>query len=280
MTGRGGGAMRIGARRGAPGIWDSGFGIRKDKSNLRHAVRLPPYRWLGRRALSESRIPNPKSPLQQGFTLLEVLASLALLALLMLGVYAGVRIATRSVHAGNARIERLDQVRAAQQLLRRELAQALSQTIDHNDHGTPLVVDGAPQRLRYVAPLPGYLGQLGPQLQTLRLVDDGTGGLRLELGLALLPPDGSEPQPVGEPQVLVDHVRAGRFSYRGVDVRGRATPWLASWPDGRALPRLVRVELQLAGMVSWPTLEVPLRVEAGDAGPGASTLPIRRMGAQ
>ena len=259
------------ARRGAPGV-NREWGIGNRKGASRPAFRS-----------SHSPFPIPHSrraTRANGFTLLEVLASLALLALLMLGVYAGVRIATRSVHAGNARIERLDQVRAAQQLLRRELAQALSQTIDHDDHGTPLVVDGAPQRLRYVAPLPGYLGQLGPQLQTLRLVDDGTGGLRLELGLALLPPDGSEPQPVGEPQVLVDHVRAGRFSYRGVDVRGRATPWLDSWPDGRALPRLVRVELQLDGMVSWPTLEVPLRVEAGDAGPGASTLPIRRMGAQ
>jgi general secretion pathway protein J len=213
-----------------------------------------------------------------GFTLLEVLASLALLGLLMLGVYAGVRIATRSVHVGNARIERLDQVRAAQQLLRRELAQALSQTIDHDDHGKPLVFEGAAQGLRYVAPLPGYLGQLGPQLQTLRLVDDGAGGLRLELGLAVLPPDGSGPLPVGEPQVLVDHVRAGRFSYRGVDVRGRITPWLASWPDGRTLPRLVRVQLQLDGIVSWPTLEVPLRVDAGGVGSGASALPIRRLG--
>lgn len=213
-----------------------------------------------------------------GFTLLEVLASLALLALLMLGVYAGVRIATRSVHAGNVRIERLDQVRAAQQLLRRELAQALAQTIDHDDRGAPLVVDGAPQRLRYVAPLPGYLGQLGPQRQTLRLVDDGAGGWRLELGLALLPPDGGEPQPVGEPQVLVDHVHGGSFSYRGVDGRGRATPWLATWPDGRALPRLVRVQLQLDGIVRWPTLEVPLRVDAGSGERGDSALPIRRAG--
>jgi general secretion pathway protein J len=239
---------------------------------------------LARAGLSHSPFPIPCSRARatraQGFTLLEVLASLALLGLLMLGVYAGVRIATRSVHAGNARIERLDQVRSAQQLLRRELAQALSQTIDHDSHGAPLVFQGTAHGLRYVAPLPGYLGQLGPQLQTLRLVDDDAGGFRLELGLTLLPPDGSEPQPVGEPQVLVDHVRAGRFSYRGVDVRGHTTPWLASWADGRVLPRLVRVEVQLDGMVSWPTLEVPLRVEAGDTGRGASSLPIRRMGTQ
>jgi len=230
--------------------------------------------------LSDSRFPIPDSrraTRAHGFTLLEVLASLALLGLLMLGVYAGVRVATRGVHAGNARIERIDQVRAAQQLLRRELAQALSQTIDHDDRGVALIFEGAPRQMRYVAPLPGYLGSLGPQLQTLRLVDDGDNGLRLELGLALLPPDGGKPQPVGEPQLLVDHVRSARFSYRGVNARGHPTPWLARWTDGRTLPRLVRLELQLDGLVSWPTLEVPLRVEAGTGG-SASVLPMRRTG--
>jgi len=212
----------------------------------------------------------------RGFTLLEVLAALALLGLLMLGVYAGVHIATRSVHAGHARIERLDRMRAAQQLLRRELAQAMAQTISHDDQGVPQVFDGTAAQVRYVAPLPGYLGALGPQLQTLRLVDGGANGLRLELALALLPPAGGQPQPVGEPQLLIDHVRSGRFSYRGVDARGRATPWLARWTDGRTLPRLLRVELQLEGPVPWPTLEVPLRVDTGSAGivPG---LPMRRM---
>jgi general secretion pathway protein J len=255
MTGRGGGAMRTGARRGAP------CGIPHSLLSGHSPFPIPDSRRATR---------------AQGFTLLEVLASLALLGLLMLGVYAGVRIATRSVHVGTARVERLDQVRAAQQLLRRELAQAMAQTIDHDDQGVPLVFDGGARQVRYLAPLPGYLGQLGPQLQTLRLVNDGATGLRLELGLALLPPDGGEPRPVGEPQPLVDHVRAGRFSYRGVDARGRATPWLATWTDGRTLPRLVRVELQLDGPVSWPTLVVPLRADAGDAGSGASALPMRR----
>jgi len=213
-----------------------------------------------------------------GFTLLDLLASLALLAVLMLAVHAGVRLATRSVHQGNARIARLDQVRAAQQLLRRELAQSLAQVLDHDAHGEPLVFEGLPDRLRYVAPLPGYLDRLGPQRQTLRLVDDGAGGHRLELALALLPPDGGEPRAVGAPQVLLDGVRGGRFSYRGLDARGRATPWLSRWPDGRVLPRLVRVQLQLDGAASWPTLVVPLRVQAAaGAHPAAAPLPSRRM---
>lgn len=195
-----------------------------------------------------------------GFTLLEVLASLVLLALLLVGVYSGIRTATHSVRSGTAAIERLDQIRSTQQFLRRELAQSLAQPISHTDHGEPIYFVGSAHEMRYVAPLPGYLGKLGPQLQRLQLVNDGHDGLRLELSLALLPPDGKLPQPLGEPQVLLDHIRDGSFSYRGVADQGTAVPWAAAWADGRRLPQLVRIKLQSQGNVDWPQLDVPLRV--------------------
>lgn len=207
-----------------------------------------------------------------GFTLLEVLAALVLLALLLVGVYSGIRTATHSVRSGTAAIERIDQVRSAQQFLRRELAQSLAQPISHTDHGEPIYFEGSAREMRYVAPLPGYLGKLGPQLQRLQLVDDGHGGLRLELSLALLPPDGQPPQPLGEPQVLLDHIKAGSFHYRGVDQQGAAVPWSSAWTDGRLLPQLVRVELQVPGTVDWPQLDVPLRVNPAQTG-----LPQLRM---
>ena len=197
-----------------------------------------------------------------GFTLLEVLASLALLALLMVGVYSGIRTATVSVRAGTALIERSDQIRAAQQFLRRELAQSLSQTMAYSAQGAPVVFVGTAREMRYVAPLPGYLGRLGPQLQRLQLVDDGSGTFRLELSLALLPPDGRPPQPLGEPQVLLDHVLDGSFSYKGLDGSGAETGWSETWSDGRKLPQLVRIALRASGNEAWPQLQVPLRTQS------------------
>jgi general secretion pathway protein J len=195
-----------------------------------------------------------------GFTLLEVLASLVLLALLLVGVYSGIRTATHSVRSGTLAIERIDQIRSAQQFLRRELAQSLTQPISQTDHGEPIYFIGDAHEMRYVAPLPGYLGKRGPQLQRLRLVDDGHEGFRLEVSLATLPPDGKPPQALGEPQVLLDHLKSGSFSYRGVDGKGEAVPWSASWADGRLLPQLVRIDLRTQGQAGWPQLDVPLRV--------------------
>jgi general secretion pathway protein J len=194
-----------------------------------------------------------------GFTLLEVLAAMVLLALLLVGVYSGVRSATHSVRSGTAAIERVDQIRSAEEFLRRELAQSLLQPISHNDRGEAIYFDGAAHEMRYVAPLPGYLGKLGPQLQRLQLVDGGKGDLRLELSVAILPPDGQPARPLGDPQVLLDHIKGGGFSYRGVDAEGKAVPWSGTWADGRLLPQLVRIVLQPAGNQGWPELDVPLR---------------------
>jgi general secretion pathway protein J len=195
-----------------------------------------------------------------GFTLLEVLASLVLLALLLVGVYSGIRTATHSVRSGTLAIERIDQIRSAQQFLRRELAQSLAQPISQTDHGEPIYFIGDAHEMRYVAPLPGYLGKRGPQLQRLQLVDDGHDGFRLEVSLALLPPDGKPPQPLGEPQVLLDHIKSGSFSYRGVDRKGEMVPWQPTWTDGRLLPQLVRISVQTQDHPEWPQLDVPLRV--------------------
>jgi general secretion pathway protein J len=197
-----------------------------------------------------------------GFTLLEVLAALALLALLLVGVYSGIRTASHSVRSGTTAVERLDAVRSAQQFLRGELAQAMTQQLAKNpDNDEPIFFKGDAHSMSFVAPLPGYLGKLGPQAQTLELVDNGKGGQRLQVRFALLPPSG-EPLPAGPPQVLLEDVREGRFQYRGLDAQGRVGPWRADWRSGDHLPQLVRIDLKLPDAGYWPQLTVPLRVDA------------------
>jgi general secretion pathway protein J len=221
-----------------------------------------------------------------GFTLMEVLAALALLALLLVGVYSGIRTATHTVRSGSAAIERLDKVRSAQQFLRRELAQAMAQPIGRDTYGDDLFFKGTVRELQFVAPLPGYLGKLGPQIQTLALVGNGHGGQRLEVSFAQpssSPSSGDQPrQSLGQPVVLLDDVRQGSFSFRGRNPQGEVGNWSTTWPDGRLLPSLVRIDLQLAGTDYWPELEAPLRVDPaanqGSPNPlhGVSMRPVGR----
>ncbi|GLQ48213.1 general secretion pathway protein GspJ [Dyella lipolytica] len=203
-----------------------------------------------------------------GFTLLEVLAALVLLALLLLGVYSGVRSATHTVQAGTVKIEQLDEVRSAQQFLRRELAQALAQPMSRDDSGNNIYFIGSGSEMRFVAPLPGYLGKMGPQLIRIKLIP-GDKGERLEATLAVLPPDGSAPKPLGDPQVLVDGISGGGFSYRGVNQQGQPTDWQSDWKDSNSMPNVVTIKLALENGREWPLLSAPLRVNAAAAqGPG------------
>ena len=146
-----------------------------------------------------------------GFSLMEVLAALALLSIVLLGVYSGISTAGRIVRSGDQAIERMDDVRSSQAYLRSELAQALVMPFGETDDGDPIVFTGAVNKLTFVAPMPGYLSRLGPQMQTVALVEDGRDSYRLEVSLYMLPPDGSEPKALGEPQVLLRGIRKGAF---------------------------------------------------------------------
>ncbi|MGC1549900.1 MAG: prepilin-type N-terminal cleavage/methylation domain-containing protein [Rhodanobacter sp.] len=197
-----------------------------------------------------------------GFTLLEVLGALVLLSLLLLGVYSGIRTATHTVHAGEIKIGQMDQIRSSQQFLRRELSQAIAQAMAHDPDGNSIFFTGDAHEMRFVAPLPGYLGRMGPQLQQLKLVSDGEHGMRLEASFAVLPPDGSAPQQVGDAQVLVDGIRGGGFSYRGRDKTGQVMDWQDDWKDSQRMPSLVSINLTLDNGRVWPQLRAPLRVDA------------------
>jgi general secretion pathway protein J len=204
-----------------------------------------------------------------GFTLFEVLAALALLSLLLLGVYAGIRSATHTVESGELKIEQLDQVRSSQQFLRRELMQALAQAIAHDDNGNNIFFVGSSDEMRFVAPLPGYLGRMGPQLIDVKLVSTDKDGKQLVASLAELPPDGSPLHPLGEPQVLVEGVVDGAFSYRGLNAQGQPMDWQDDWKFTGNMPNIVEIKLTLANGREWPLLSAPLRVNAAATqGPG------------
>ncbi len=201
-------------------------------------------------------------PRVRGFTLMEVLAALVLLSLLMLAVWTGIRTAMHSVRFGQQFTARTDAVRSAQDFMRSELAQAIRQPWGLTDQRRIIVFTGDATQVQYVAPLPGYLGKLGPQLQTVKLVPDADGnGYRLEVSFALLPPDGSKPRPFGKPQVLLDGIRKGNFSYRGLDKLRKPTDWTARWTDTDRTPVLVRLDLDL-DHGDWPQLVAPIRVDA------------------
>lgn len=190
-----------------------------------------------------------------GFSLLEVLAALALLAILLLGVYSGVRSTTLATGHGSAAIARLDEVRGAREFLRRQLASATALPWTFVGDGIPQVFEGDAHHMRFVATLPGYLGKLGPQVIEVVLADDERGGQELQARFKPLPNSQSKVAD-GAQDVLLSHVRTLRLRYAA----RRAGVWQERWATPMVLPAAVEISLEPAeGDAAWPPLVVALR---------------------
>lgn len=191
----------------------------------------------------------------RGFSLMEVLAALALLAILLLGVYSGVRSTTLSVGHGSSVIARMDEVRAAREFLRRELSSTTALPWKMLDGSKPVVFEGDGSHIRFVAALPGYLGKLGPQVIEVKLGDEGEDGRALEAHLSPLP--GSQATMVaGAQDVLLTHVNLIRVRYAQ---RG-SSAWLDQWSDPMVLPGSIEITVvPEEGSDAWPPLIVAPR---------------------
>ena len=202
---------------------------------------------------------------QAGFTLIEMLLAITLLALLIAGAYGGIRTAAKAMHAGERAIDRADRLRTAQVFLRTQFSHIMPLTYERDEtNDTVHVFDGGAQFMRFVAPMPGYLSRGGPYVETLEL-RRGTNGLQLVFTDSMLNGyDASNPQ-TDEPVVLIDGIRDGQFQYRTLDDQGQLTDWFSQWPDPTITPLMIRVSLDMnsSAQLPWPELDVPLMLNAG-----------------
>lgn len=210
-----------------------------------------------------------------GFTLLETLMAIVLLALLLAGAYSGIQTSVRSMHAGERLIERIDRVRTVQEFLRHQLTRVLPLSYAQTEAKT-YIFEGERDFMRFVAPMPGYLSHGGPYVQTLALVH-GSNGMSLVFSGTMLNGFDWQEEKKSEraPVVLIDNIIDGGFSYRTLDDQGQLAPWSASWDDPSLTPLLVRIELtmQNGAQVNWPVLAVPLMLDAGAARPQPVSIP-------
>lgn len=201
----------------------------------------------------------------RGFTLIEVLLATVLLAAGLALALTTLRAATATVDRGEALSQRSERMRAVEGFLRRRIASA-QQIAFQTDAGTGEISQfvGEPQRLRFVADLPNYLGQGGPHLHDIA-VDDVRGAQRLTVAFGMVMTGRTiEPPSPRAPEPLVDDLAELRFRYRGFDDTGVLGEWQARWGPA-ALPLQVEVSIETERDGAWPTLVVTLPQGTGQA---------------
>lgn len=194
----------------------------------------------------------------RGFTLLEVLLALAIVAALVTIAFGGMRIALAAWRQGEDRAEAHQHVRSTALLLARAVGAAYPYRAPRGLAPEPVVLfEGAPQRLAFVTQLPPFApaAAIAFTAVVIELEDGGQPGLVVRQ--RPLP----NRDPFAEAEVAFRDPSVTGFQVRYLDEAGA---WQEQWKvdDERGTPRAVRLALEatLHGRaVVLPPLTVNLR---------------------
>lgn len=198
---------------------------------------------------------------QRGFTLLELLISVALLALLTTFLFEGLRLVTRNLGPESNRLDRASRIAVTENFLRAQLADARP-VLEAATGWKSIEFDGRADGIDFVSVAPESVSVAG--LQALSVVyEKGAGARGGELLLRWRPYEGSSPR-TAAPDVrnswLLDHVRSAEFAYFGVASPNQPPAWHAAWQDMAYLPSLVRLSLDFSDAQRMPELVIALRL--------------------
>lgn len=210
-----------------------------------------------------------KPPSTRGFTLIEVMLAIVLLAVLLAAAFGGIRSAVKGMHIGENLMDRTNRLRVAQEFIRHQLSRTLPLPFgQERGTGENLMFEGKRDLMRFVAPMPGYLSNGGAYVQTLELTNTRNGKQLLFNHWML---NGFDKDKLNkgdsEPVILMDQVESGKFEYRKLDDQGELEDWSDDWDKPSVTPVMIRITLKMRkeALVGWPDMEIPLMLDVGAA---------------
>lgn len=220
-----------------------------------------------------------------GFTLVEMLLAMTLLSILLALAYGGLQAATRATDRGQRILEESGRLRMAHQFVRKQINQAIPLAFNQTEGEAlevpePEVFLGDAEMIRFVAPMPGYLGFGGPQVQEL-FFEKGEDGLQLYLVHALVQGFEEGMLDDSEPILLLDRIERAEFQFLGRDEEGELMPWTTFWEQPEILPEAVALDIEFVEdtYADWPLLVAAVKVDPSVAD-GATTQETYRSAIQ
>jgi prepilin-type N-terminal cleavage/methylation domain-containing protein len=200
-----------------------------------------------------------------GFTILELLVTLALAAMMMAAIPGAIRLGTLSLN----RAETLTHD-AADRAAVEFIAERLSETLARYERGTDgrlkVAFTGEAQAIGFVAPAtmdPSSEAPAGVFLMQLALVRTDVEPGRIMLRWQPFRPGSVKPLDAEwQERVLLDNVAGLSFRYFGAPAARIAPTWSDVWTGGETIPELVEIEISRGPQSSGMRLvmRVPLRL--------------------
>jgi len=210
---------------------------------------------------------------KQGFTLLEVLLGMSIMSVMMLLLFASLRICVQNWNAGEKKIAQVSQAAIIQNFLQSKLHAAVPLDADFLEE-PQFSFQGEKEQIQFVAAMPASASRLG--LQLFKLSKKKTAreeGSELLVDIRPFFPQSESEQWDVEQVVILTKIHSIRFAYFGSDndnaiVDSDDYVWHDEWHDRRSLPSLVSIDIELVGGEIWPQLVVALKVNGSSEGSG------------
>lgn len=201
-----------------------------------------------------------------GFTLLEVLIGMSIMSVMMLLLFASLRICVQNWNAGEKKIAQVSQAATVQTFLYNKLQMALPLDIDFAEE-KQFSFSGDARQLQFVAAMPASAARLGLQIFKLSLAR-GKNKQSDELLVDIRPFFGQSDETdwKEEQVVILKNVQSLRFAYFNADDTEGEAGWQNEWVDKFDLPELISIDIELINGELWPQIVVDLKVDVATTG--------------
>lgn len=191
-----------------------------------------------------------------GFSFVEVLVSLTLLALIMILLPGTIRLAARA-STQSANIIQSSQGAEVLGFIRKSISETLPILESDEDGAISVAFHGEAQSVDYVAPLAYGPAGGGLYRMHLRFVQpDGEASSSLMLDLA---PYQRGAKTVPESRRLIEGVASGAIRYFGLAAGRQLPEWSSAWTRSDRLPDLIEIDMKFED--SRAAAVAPLRIE-------------------
>jgi general secretion pathway protein J len=191
---------------------------------------------------------------EAGFTLLELLVSMTLLALLSLVLFGGFRFGTRAWDRSETSTAATSEIRRAQDIIAETLGRAYPEMQFSDPKNPHVFFEGNANEVTFLGPDGSGSGAMA----VIHLAHEGDA-----LVMIATPELARDTGAETKTRQLLDHVATFELAYFGAAKDTDSPRWFSSWSNVSRLPKLVRIRASLTtARPGWTEMIVTPRIAA------------------